>query len=275
MILLEGPNLELRAQLRTHLTHQLNALLGDQLTVNISGTSGLGTTAAVVRLLNTQYLAELRDGLPLDFAVGHPVYHMAGYALAATGSILVLAHNKPPYPRPMSYLSYLGRYLPTVHVYAEDDPLCQADNIIRVWRQYVERATARFRFGGSGPLETGNIMVVGERVNPFRPLSFPPWLLAFTSNQGCSFFLHAALEAAGGAYYLTNAVKVKNQRFNKELLRDEIAVVKPARIIAMGSEAARTLADLHVDYTKTYHPQYWKRFKNKDVGELVELLRPH
>lgn len=274
MIILEGPNTALRETLRQNIERKLRRELGDQLRVNINGTPGLGTTAAVVRMLNTPNQTELRDGLALAFPDYHPIYHMAAYALNATGSIFVHA------------LDGLGKYLPTTPLRAAlwrcelHEPISGTvvDYILDVWRERQKQVARSFPYGGTGYMEDEGIMVVGERVNPFRPwpdittpLTTIPF--AFTSNQGCSFFLHSALAASGGRFYLTNAMKTLNRKLNRTLLADELATMKPRKIIAMGSEAAIALSEQRVSFTQTYHPQYWKRFKSKDVGELIELFR--
>lgn len=273
MIIVEGPNRALREILRHEIERQLRPELGYQLRVNLSGTPGPGTTAAVVRLLNTPNQTELRDGLPLRFPNHHPIHHMAAYALAATGSILVRAVHDLQ----QGGGSLLDEYLWNVEV-AEGPTFHQVRQILNYWRWLQREVAKTYRFGGTGFMDTGGVMVVGERVNPFRPwLAVPNFLeavpLAFTSNQGCSFFLHQALAASGGRFYLTNAAKTLSKKLNRTMLADELAIMRPRAIVAMGTEAAAALAEQRVDFVHTNHPQYWKRFRNKDVGELVELFR--
>lgn len=274
MIILEGPNTALRETLRHEIEKQLRPELGKLLTVHLSGTPGFGTTASVVRLLNSPNHSELRDGLPLRFPDHHPIHHMAGYALNATGTLLVHAINKAGEHPPASELS---DHLWHVEVWNGDCDIA-VGYVLHVWKERQKDIARTYRYGGSGHLEEGGVMVVGERVNPFRSrlndAHLEDWApLAFTSNQGCSFFLHGALRASGGRFYLTNAVKTLNKKLNRTLLAEELDLMQPRKIIAMGSEAAAALSEQRVDFVHTNHPQYWKRFRNNDVGELVELFR--
>lgn len=277
MIILTGPNTALRETLRHEIEKQLRPELGDLLTIHLGGTPGRRTTSAVIRLLNTPNHSELRDGLPLDFPNDHAIHHMAGYALHATGSVVVLAMNhgqdysrleRPP----------LCDYLDHAAAWPVGDADTFVKNILNLWEENQREVARTYRFGGTGYMDTGGVMVVGERVNPFRPWQEVKTLeeavpLAFTSNQGCSFFLHEALRASGGRFYLTNALKTNNTKLNRMMLAQELAYMEPRKIIAMGSEAAAALSEQRVDFVHTNHPQYWKRFRNKDVGELVELFR--
>jgi len=274
MIILEGPNTALREALRHDIEKQLRPELGDLLTVHLSGTPDTGSTAAIVKLLNSPNHCELRDGLRLDFPDHHPIHHMAGYALNATGTLLVHAVNKageePPASQLYDHLWHVGVWN------GDFDTL--VEYILHVWRERQKEIARTYRYGGTGHLEKGGVMVVGERVNPFRPWAEAhrigtPIPLAFTSNHGCSFFLHGALRASGGRFYLTNAVKSLSKKLNRTMLAEELDLMKPGKIIAMGSEAAAALYEQRVDFVHTNHPQYWKRFRNKDVGELVELFR--
>lgn len=280
MIILEGPALHLREAVRHELEARLRAELGELLTVHASGTPGLGALGDVVRLLNTPNQTQLRDGLTLDFIYGHPVHHMAGYALNATGSVIITC---VPAGRRWTHMDShpLCDHLPNLTLWSDQDVAEGLDLILRTWRERQVAVATTYPFGGTGYPEEGGVMVVGERVNPFRPFGdtrqgeggFPAAWLAFTSNQGCSMFLHDALRHAGGRYYLTNALKTQGKRLNRELLERELALMRPGAVVAMGSEAAGALADLKVDFVRTDHPQYWNRFRKREAGELVELFR--
>ncbi len=266
MIVLEGPNLALRDALQEELQRRLSGL-----TLHRSGQRP-DDLRALCRQLWSDNRLELRVGFPLDLPHGHGARHMVASAIAATGSMFVVCCEEWDDLHLMR-----DKYLPASHYVSsailngKADVAETAGWIANVWQQAVSYANQTFEFCSSGTNQGEPVMVVGERVNPYRPIEVER-RLPFTSHDGCSLFLHRALLATDRPYYLTNALKTTHARTNRQLLHQEIVRVCPSRIVAMGQEAARVLADLRVSYEITYHPQYWKRFKNQDFGELVKLL---
>lgn len=271
MIIIDGPNESLRADLKA----AIQARAGDDLAYHVSGAPRPADVRWLAELVQTDNRRHLRDRLPLDLPPDHAARHMVATALAATGTVVVVCATDPNITpaEAIAYLPYRGMLTLLVALPGQDVPYL-ANVVLETWRSAVALTDGVFHYHGAGVAHEPDLMVVGEKPNPYRPAD-DARRVAFVSHQGCSLFLHAALAAAElGGVYLTNAHKFEKRRANLVALENEIMLVKPGRILAMGTVAARALADIGATFEQTYHPQYWKRFKNKDFGELVGLLRP-
>lgn len=137
-------------------------------------------------------------------------------------------------------------------------------------QQLLVADVSRFNSSGLKSAHGDTIMIVGEGSQDLGDGK----RMAFISATGCSLFLHEALrQHPANRYYLTNADKGLTMVENRKALLEEIDRIKPKRIIAMGAPAATMLADLRQKFDRTYHPQYWKRFKSKQFNELVDFLK--
>jgi hypothetical protein len=207
--------------------------------------------------------------------------HMVGTALLATGSFVLVVH--PPLEEELEdrtarfYSCTMGGLLPGMNIYDRELLSELATRWLELWQGNLEDLAKVYGtdIWSAGGLHSGQVMLVGDRVNPFVPFD-EGRRLAFVSHQGCSHFLHQALVAnflaQGTRYYLTNAYKSHVRKANMEMLNEEIQLVKPVKIVALGGVAAQYLSDLGQEFTRTYHPQYWKRFKNKELPELIKLV---
>ncbi len=270
MILLEGPNRELRAQLGPALRDQL---IAQNASLHVSGDHDRPSLQRLVKLVHADTRWQVRDGLPL----GHldaDARHMIAYGLLAAGTLVVICANDgnltmgqaedlTPYPR----------VLPLYCVFPGDDLTLEVMRIAVLASAAIYEANNIWTYGGNGYTTRGPIMLVGDKPNPFVPAD-EGRRLAFVSHHGCSIYLHDAMRRAGGRYYVTNAYKFKRRAENLQALKDEILMVRPSKTVALGAEAAEMLSSLGTPFVATYHPQYWRRFRADRLEELVTELRP-
>lgn len=271
MILLEGPNRELRAKLGPLIREAMPA---ESPSLHVSGENFRPRLERLVQLVHADHRWQIRDGLPLD-QLAPEARHMLAYGLSAAGTLVVIcaadgflsigrAEELAPSPR----------VLPLYAIFPQEDLAAEVHEIARLWRAQVHAANEFWGYGSNGPTTRAPIMLVGDRVNPFVPAELNKRRMAFVSHHGCSLYLHDAMRRAGGRYYVTNAIKAKRKTTNMQALREEIEKVRPARIVALGTEAAEALSQLGASYVTTYHPQYWRRFQASRLGELVACLQP-
>lgn len=271
MIIIDGPNEKMRDALKA----AIMVLVGSECVYHLSGAPRPADVKWLAQLVQTDNRCHLRDRLPMDLPPDHAARHMITTALAATGTVVVVCADDPAITpdKALAYLPYRGM-LNLLVVLPGQDLRYIAKVVVETWRSAVAATEPLFDYHGAGMYHEPDLMVVGDRPNPYVPADAGR-RVAFVSGQGCSLFLHAGLAAAGlGGVYLTNAHKFEKNRANLAALEVEVTRVNPGRILAMGSVAARALADIGAKFDHTFHPQYWKRFKNKDFGDLVETLRP-
>jgi uracil-DNA glycosylase len=273
MLIIEGNDQRLREEFLV----QVRERLGDKVRYDLGGPP-TPSINAMLKLVHADTTMLIRWGLSLG-PLAPSVRHMLSMALAATGSVIVLCTNSITYFRDQDMqelveLGFEGR-LP-VQLCHPGRPLEEAvENALDLWQTHVFRARQCYKFNASGSNFPGpKIMVVGEKVNPFAPYD-QVRKLAFTTKHGCSLHLHAALlHHPRTRYYLTNAWKSDDARRNKDLLGEEIELVRPRLIVGMGLVAQSYLADLRVDFRRTFHPQFWRRFRGHDLAGLADALKP-
>lgn len=272
MVIFEGSNHKLRGELRRAFLN----LAGERWQHFASGAAQPSDVRWLTRLVHVDNRYHVREGLPMELSPHHGARHMVASGLQATGSVLVVCEHVPgargweeryqPVPGALPVLGITTVSHPNVYDVAQ--------TLLELASSEVARASRTYDQGGSGYNYEPDLLIVGEKVSPYRPLHVER-RGAFISTNGCSSYLHAALMATGARSYLTNAIKTGRVAEDRERLAGEVRLVQADRVVAMGATAARYLADAGVEpVTVTYHPQYWKRFKNKDFGQLVELLRP-
>ena len=117
-----------------------------------------------------------------------------------------------------------------------------------------------------------DIMLIGERYadNTFIGNNKK----AFFADINSSLYLHKALYLSpeNGNHYITNAFKTNLFNFNECAIKEEIKIVQPKIIIALGNKVSSFLKVLNISHKKIPHPQYWRRFKYKNIKEYSKLL---
>lgn len=138
------------------------------------------------------------------------------------------------------------------------------------------RILTRFRLGlhtgapiGAGSFTKGSIMVVGEQTShPEANKYHAP----FCSAQACSGWLNRLLNTADipeAKLYWVNALDNDGTEVN---LGELARAIEPKAIIALGNIARAQLKKHKLDHQHVPHPQYWKRFKSRQVYPLIPLL---
>ncbi len=203
-----------------------------------------------------------------DHSLENPAaIYMVGMALAAAGSLAVFCgHCTDEQVAAGTFYGLLPAVICNLITSADVETIVAAHAAQRLQAIDVEA----FHSSGVRSHHHQAIMIVGEGNQDLEGGK----RMAFISATGCSLFLHEALrQHPKNRYYLTNADKGLGDVENRATLKREIEIVKPSRIIAMGAPAAKILADLRQTFDRTYHPQYWKRFKSKQFNELVDFLK--
>ena len=100
---------------------------------------------------------------------------------------------------------------------------------------------------------------------------------AFDSPDNSSSYLFKALAKAGedkllGSSYITNAEKTKSHDKNMRMLRDELKMLNPVRIVALGNVAAGYLRRLEKPHTNVGHPQFHRRFHYSKLNQYAKAL---
>jgi hypothetical protein len=129
----------------------------------------------------------------------------------------------------------------------------------------IEDDHLRYRkFKGNGNYKS-KIMLVGEQFNTSVTLKEE---FAFSDYKGSSDYLSKALYFINEDIYLTNSEKTGNVT-----LFEEIMIVNPNVIIALGNKASAILNHFKIKYEKIPHPQFWKRFHNKDLKSYIRIIK--
>jgi hypothetical protein len=262
--------------LRGLLLQEVRRQLGDAVDWHLSGQDSLRFDH-LLRLGQADHRYQVREGLEVG-ELTPAQENMLAMALQAAGTV-VLAHLEgwESYPQgERRHAATLGNRLPCV-VWHYGRPMAEAvGEALDLWADHRRFAERTFAYNGSGSQWPGGrrIMVVGERVNPWRPYD-QARRLAFTRPGGCSLHLHEALvQHPTARYYLTNAWKTGHAGQNLDLLAAELDRVRPHQIVGMGLVAQSYLADLRVEFSRTFHPQFWRRFRAHDLAGLAAAVKP-
>jgi hypothetical protein len=276
MILIEGPNDQLRRQVRKELRAR-----HDRLGFHTEDETSM-TLKRLIKLLHADGRYHVRERLT-HYVTEHLTQgeaHMVASGLLATGSFVLVCHDLDDDDAGEYYHSTLGGLLPGMNVRDLEMVPDIVTGALELWAAQLEQLKPLLDtdIWSAGGLDQEMVMIVGDQVSPYLPCD-EGRRVAFVSDHGCSKFLHEQLAthwlATGTRYYLTNAHKCDVARMNLKMLEEELKLVNPTKVVALGGVAARHLSDIRVgDFARTYHPQYWKRFKNKDTGELLEILKP-
>lgn len=280
MILIEGNNDYLNRQVRKELRFR-----HDRLAFHVEDEFEM-TLKRLLKLLHHDNRYQVRENVVgrMQNLLNPADAHMIASGLLATGSFVLVCHDpldvSTEQAQATFYRSTLEGLLPGMNIYHAEMVPEIVEASMKLWEENLETLKAVYEtdIWSAGGLMPGMVMLVGDRVLPYVPCD-EERRLAFVSHRGCSRFLHEALaanyELDGTRYYLTNAHKCDVAKLNLKMLQEEIDLVKPVKIVAMGGDAARYLSDLKATFDRTYHPQFWKRFRNKELPELIQLLSGH
>jgi energy-coupling factor transporter ATP-binding protein EcfA2 len=138
----------------------------------------------------------------------------------------------------------------------------------------IERVRIVNRGPGAGAFREGNTLLVGEKLSQSTAASHLPFVS--WDRGGCVAWLSDQFEEWGlreDALYWVNAFDSNNKALDPHPWVDELA---PRKIVVLGIAAATWARnnDLHKRFNVHYadHPQFHKRFRNKEHYDLKELL---
>jgi hypothetical protein len=145
--------------------------------------------------------------------------------------------------------------------------------------QVRDRVLRRYRLGlatkapiGAGSFTAGSIMLVGEQTShPEANKYHAP----FCSTKACSGWLNALLEEANvpeESLFWVNALDNDGTEVDLGKLA---SAIEPKVIFALGNIARDQLKKHKLECIHVPHPQYWKRFKNKEPYPLIAQLYVH
>lgn len=117
------------------------------------------------------------------------------------------------------------------------------------------------------------ILLVGDRPGPSAPKEKYYHHTPFYSTKHCSGWLNSSLEAEKipeKKLVWINSADENGKYYDIKIVNHLI----PKSIIALGGKAGAWLEKNGVDdYISCYHPQYWKRFHNKERYPLFDLIK--
>jgi hypothetical protein len=148
--------------------------------------------------------------------------------------------------------------------YSLDDPAQDMEDRVRA---AVDTMTYENEGPGYGNFRPGNVLLVGEQVNPNVAVhDFP-----FVASSGVSLWLTQYLIDNGISerdLYWVNALTLHGRPTNPTFVER----LQPTQIIAMGNAAALWCRQARLDHLQIYHPQYWKRFRSGEEYALAPLI---
>lgn len=120
---------------------------------------------------------------------------------------------------------------------------------------------------GIGWHEEGVTLLIGERPTEEAGHDYP-----FVHATGCSPWLAEQLDQAGVSERSLYWVNARDSR-GRELDPGFLDVLKPGKIITLGEEAHRWAGNHNISGAVVSHPQWHKRFRNKEPYPLMTFLR--
>ncbi len=120
-----------------------------------------------------------------------------------------------------------------------------------------------------------SILLVGDRPGPSAPKEPHYHHTPFYSTKHCSGWLNNALETEDipeKKLVWVNSADEGGKPYDISMVKH----LDPRVIIALGGKAAQWLEKNGItNYIPCKHPQYWKRFHNKERYPLLDLLRTY
>ena len=123
---------------------------------------------------------------------------------------------------------------------------------------------------GVGSYTKGVTLIIGEQASD--PQNAPEQR-PFCCTKGCSGWLNKLLEIEGIDESKLFWVNALNNDGKPVRLDEVVSALRPKKVIALGKVAQNLCSDQYVHCEPCYHPQYWKRFKNKYRYPLLDMLR--
>ena len=119
---------------------------------------------------------------------------------------------------------------------------------------------------------SSKVLLVGDRPGPGAPKEPHYHHTPFYSTKHCSGWLNLLLESERipeNNLVWVNSANEKGKPYDIKMVKS----LHPKKIIALGGKAAQWLTKNGItDFIPCYHPQYWKRFHNKERYPLLDLL---
>lgn len=120
---------------------------------------------------------------------------------------------------------------------------------------------------------SNSVMLVGDRPGPGAPKEPHYHHTAFYSTKNCSGWLNMLLEREKipeNRLIWINSADEHGNYYSADIVK----CAKPRVIISLGGNAAKWLKKNGINSAiEAYHPQYWKRFHNKEPYPLIDLLK--
>lgn len=265
MLLIEGPNAQLRSVILEQLRRDTNPG-----TLTFTHGSEVFTNRNLnyyIRLLHTDHHTQVFERLRLTGSLETPERYMVAMGLKARGTISVVCQANNTVE---TMISTAGGILPYINCTFADDPALVVEKVMDYWQYHINTSFPVADYHSIGGVFRNQTMIVSDVRKSGQ--------YAFVGAQNSTLLLHKILEEISNEldnphlFYLTSTVKTGNNRTNTKMLKDEIEMVKPARIVAMGSSAAAMLSSIHATFERTDHPQYWARFRSHEYDLLKKQL---
>lgn len=114
------------------------------------------------------------------------------------------------------------------------------------------------------------VLIVGDRPGPSAPKNIDYHHTPFYSVKHCSGWLNILLEI--------NKINENSltwiNAFDKDGKSSMINIHNFESIVVLGGNAEKWIKSVSdMPYVKTYHPQFWKRFKNSSPYPLIDILK--
>ena len=122
---------------------------------------------------------------------------------------------------------------------------------------------------GVGSYTKGITLIIGEQDSD--PLNSPEQK-PFCCTKGCSGWLNRLFDIEDvdeSKLFWVNALNNDVSSINLGVLVNDLS---PKKVIALGKVAQKECTIQGVNHIQCYHPQYWKRFRNKQRYPLLDML---
>jgi hypothetical protein len=122
---------------------------------------------------------------------------------------------------------------------------------------------------GAGLFKQGNILLLGEQASD--PINDPDQK-PFCSTRACSGWLNWQMELHNLEEDHFFWLNVLNNDGTAIDLNAAVARLRPSAIISLGNIARNACVKSGITPVHFSHPQYWKRFRSKELYPLIPFL---
>jgi hypothetical protein len=174
-----------------------------------------------------------------------------------------------------SILPTIRTTLRTIEDISEEDRLSDVlGQIGHAWfkTQHADMIGRTFQGAGNIGQHGRPIMLVGERYADKSYVDESHDHRALCGDRNGSAFLHRALDLTdmlANRSYLTNLWKYQDDDKNRVDLRNEIEMLRPTSIVALGKRVDKQLTAWHIRHGVVDHPQHRARFFYNDVDRYT------